>query len=1175
MDKHQAQRHIQAVLGSPFNRENFEDFARNLLNKIEPRDNHYRGGSLWEAYREHITQYWRIGKYTDPNGDSLDILIIETKNLAKLDRARTSLRNFVVRHLKEFNKDYALAAFYSKEDHGADWRFSFIKVEPEAYQDEKGKVKTRSLLSPAKRYSFLVGEHENSYTAQNQLMPLLEMDYADPTLAQIESAFSVEKVTDEFFQQYKDLYLKLFEHLSQAESVTAVFDEAATIRFTKKLLGQIVFLYFLQKKGWLGVAQGEAWGKGNRRFLRDLFQNAVARGQNFYTESLQFLFYEALAHERKNTVDPAYYPRFDCKIPFLNGGLFEADYDWVNVQLIIPNELFRNQEKNKAGDTGTGILDIFDRYNFTIKEDEPLEKEVAVDPEMLGKVFENMLEIAERKSKGAFYTPREIVHYMCQESLIHYLDNALNGNADTYREFGSSQTSFIGNENRTGQLNFTEEEPAIRVPREDLETLIRHGYRMLENDQRVLDKGKETDTYYFQLPASVRTYAVLLDEKLATIKICDPAIGSGAFPVGLLHEVVNARAILQPFTGASQSIYGLKRHAIQTSIYGVDIDASAIDIARLRLWLSLIVDEDDYATIDALPNLDYKIVKGNSLIGFPENWNSPRTQEIEALKDRFFAETEHQQQERLKAEIDTKINQHLANAEKVFGYKIEFDFRLLFSEVWRTKGGFDIVIGNPPYVQIQKSSGTQDQKDWEKQEYKVFAKTGDIYALFYEKGGRILRPGGALTFITSNKWMRTSYGEKLREYFLNDVSIHQLIDLGDSQIFKGATTYTNILVFSKTKQAIVPKVWDVSESFQTNVPLKAMLPEENMAAYSFTADGFVILSQKLALIKKRVEEIGIPIKKWNIIIYRGITTGLNEAFIINANKKQELIAKDPNSAKVIKPILRGRDIKRYEATFTNLWVILAKYNSHKFLENAYPAIYEHLNKHKEKLQNRGQCRYGGKGNLGQHHWLELDNNPTDSYIAEFEGEKILWLEMSHSANFTYEDGTIFVLNTAYILTGTDLKYLLAVLNSSVLNSYFPLISTDVQGKTRRYTKQYVENLPIPKIRDERQRPFEIMVDYILLGKKNNIKLQSAYFEQLIDGMVYELYFPDEIKAAKKEILAHLGNLKPITDDMRDEAKLAIIQSEFDRLYDPSHPVRNHLETLDSVEEVRIIQAALK
>jgi len=1166
VDKQQAQRHIQAVLGSPFNRENFEDFARNLLNKIEARDNHYRGGSLWEAYREHITQYWRIGKYTDPNGDALDILIIETKNLAKLDRARTSLRNFVVRHLKEFNKDYALAAFYSKEDHGADWRFSFIKVEPEAYQDEKGKVKTRSLLSPAKRYSFLVGEHENFHTAKEQLSPLLEMDYADPTLAQIESAFSVEKVTDEFFQQYKDLYLKLFEHLSQSESVTAVFDEAATIRFTKKLLGQIVFLYFLQKKGWLGVAQGEAWGKGNRRFLRDLFQNAVDRGQNFYTESLQFLFYEALADERKNTVDPAYYPRFDCKIPFLNGGLFEADYDWVNVQLIIPNELFSNQEKNKAGDTGTGILDIFDRYNFTVKEDEPLEKEVAVDPEMLGKVFENMLEIAERKSKGAFYTPREIVHYMCQESLIHYLDNALNGNAESYREFGSSQTSFIGNESRTGQLNFTEEEPAIRVPREDLETLIRHGYRMLENDQRVLDKGKETDTYYFQLPASVRTYAVLLDEKLATIKICDPAIGSGAFPVGLLHEVVNARAILQPFTGASQSIYALKRHAIQTSIYGVDIDASAIDIARLRLWLSLIVDEDDYATIDALPNLDYKIVKGNSLIGFPENWNSPRTQEIEALKDRFFAETEHQQQERLKAEIDTKINQHLANAEKVFGYKIEFDFRLLFSEVWRTKGGFDIVIGNPPYVQIQKSSGTQDQKDWEKQEYKVFAKTGDIYALFYEKGGRILRPGGALTFITSNKWMRTSYGEKLREYFLNDVSIHQLIDFGDSQIFKGATTYTNILVFSKTKQAIVPKVWDVSESFQTNVPLKAMLPEENMAAYSFTADGFVILSQKLALIKERIEAVGVPLKKWDIAINFGIKTGLNEAFIINDNQKKELITKDPNSAEIIKPILRGRDIKRYQTTFSDLWLIDTHNgygNTSPIRMDHYPTIKAYLDQYQEKLklrQDKGSTPY---------------NLRSCAYHQEFAKEKILWLEMSPVANFTYDKEGIFVLNTAYILTGANLKYLLAVLNSSVLDSYFPLISTDVRGKTRRYFKQYVEDLPIPQISPECQYPFNILVDYILLVKNIGIKLQSAYFEQLIDGMVYELYFPNEIKAAKKEILAHLGNLTPITDDMRDEAKLAIIQSEFDRLYDPSHPVRNHLETLDSVEEVRIIQAALK
>ena len=585
MDKLQAQLTIDDVLQQPFKREKFINFIRNLLNNIETRNRHYSGNLVPEAYRDHINQYWRMGKYITPDGEEVDILIVEVKSLSNLDRARTTLRNFAINRLKKFDKDYSLIAFYSQEDQGADWRFSFIKIEHEAYQDDKGKVKLKTKLTPARRYSFLVGEHENSYTAQKQLLPLLEADDADPTLEDIEQAFSIEKVTDEFFQQYNELYIKLFEHLktqplfhtdSQAET------EQKVPRFAKKLLGQIVFLYFLQKKGWLGVTKDIPWGKGDKKFLRNRYQHAIEDNKNYYADFLQYLFYEALAQEREEN----WYQRFACKIPFLNGGLFEADYDWKKHPVAIPNALFHNIEKNKAGDIGTGILDVFDRYNFTIKEDEPLEKEVAVDPEMLGKVFENMLEVTERKSKGAFYTPREIVHYMCQESLIHYLQDV-----------------------------------AEHIPNADLEDFVRKGHLFLENDAAALQADKKiasgeqkTTTHSSGLPASIRENASLLDKKLASIRICDPAIGSGAFPVGLLHEIVNARLISQTLAGKNVSAYELKRHCIQQSIYGVDIDASAIDIARLRLWLSLIVDEPDYGAIAALPNLDYKIMQGNSLV---------------------------------------------------------------------------------------------------------------------------------------------------------------------------------------------------------------------------------------------------------------------------------------------------------------------------------------------------------------------------------------------------------------------------------------------------------------------------------------------------------------------------------------------------------------------------------
>ncbi len=323
--------------------------------------------------------------------------------------------------------------------------FLLLKMEYKSELDEKTKkVKTSKEFTPAKRYTFLVGKYEKSHTAKNQLLPLLQNIANNPTIAELEGAFSIEKVTDEFFNQYKELYIKLSEHFENDDHIKEELQKANidNARFTKKLLGQIVFLYFLQKKGWLGVAQNERWGTGRKRFVQELYDQAENDGVNFFKEKLQYLFYEALAKERDN--ENSYYAKLNCRIPFLNGGLFEADYDWRNAHITIPASLFRNDEKNKSGDIGTGALDVFDRYNFTIKEDEPMDKEVAVDPEMLGKVFENMLEVKERKSKGAFYTPREIVHYMCQESLIHYLDNALNSGTSSYQELGSNQTALFG-----------------------------------------------------------------------------------------------------------------------------------------------------------------------------------------------------------------------------------------------------------------------------------------------------------------------------------------------------------------------------------------------------------------------------------------------------------------------------------------------------------------------------------------------------------------------------------------------------------------------------------------------------------------------------------------------------------------------------------------------------------
>lgn len=1196
MDKKSAQNLIEGTFNEAFSEEKFTLFSKNLLNDLEPKSNFYTGNLIWDNFKDHINTYKRIGKYIDPEGEALDVLIVEVKSVIKLERARTVLRNFVIKHLSKFEKDYALVAFYSKEDEGADWRFSFIKLEYlSELNEEKGKVKTKKEFTPAKRYSFLVGKNEKAYTAKNQLLPLLQNIANNPTIDELEAAFSIEKVTDEFFNQYKDLYIKLFEHFENDSHVKSELEKAEidNARFTKKLLGQIVFLYFLQKKGWLGVAQNERWGTGKKRFVQELYEQAKSESVNFFKDKLQYLFYEALAKERDNV--NSYYKRFDCRIPFLNGGLFEADYHWETANITIPETLFRNEEKNKSGDIGTGALDVFDRYNFTIKEDEPLDKEVAVDPEMLGKVFENMLDISERKSKGAFYTPREIVHYMCQESLIHYLDNSLNSGTSSYQELGSDQTAlFGGTTNKKGNLKIElEHSDNIRVPKKDIETYIREGRFALENDERVAVTG-ETKTYKYQLPESIRQNADLIDQKLTDIRICDPAIGSGAFPVGLLHELVNAMLVLKPHFSddylskklksfkipfkesysESRYIYRLKRHIIQESIYGVDIDASAIDIARLRLWLSLVVDEDDLDPIETLPNLDYKIVCGNSLIGLPDGAMKDLKveAELEILKEWFYNITDDIKKKALRQKINSKIRELLDSAETFAGYKIDFDFKLFFSEVWREKGGFDVVIGNPPYIQISKLDETL-KKNLAKMKFETFSSSGDIYECFYENGNRVLGKGGHLCFITSNKWLRANYGTSTRKFFLTKTNPKLLFDFGQEMIFSTAIVHSNILLFQKNKFKNEFKGCQLSKAKLNS--LVQYFRENSISLDYFNEEVWAISTPELIRVKFHIEKIGTKISKWKIDINYGLKTGYNDAFIINEEKKVELEKKDKKNKAIIKPILRGRDTRKYYCNFHNYYLINSHNGSKKEgisridVIKDYPIIFEHLKSFVPKVSNRSD--------LGDH-WTNLRNC---AYLDELEKDKIVFSEIVSEPQFYFDTLKYYPEATAFLITGENLKWLTAFLNSELITVLFRIFYAggELVGKYR-YKKAFLENLPIPEPSKDLNPVIEILVDYLGLYKglfkdKSKELPVGAFFESVVDGLVYEIVFPFEIKSAGKEILKHLGDLKTITDEMSEEEKLAIIQSEFERLYDPNHPVRFAIETLDSIEEVRIIKEALK
>lgn len=775
MDISKAKNLITQTFEHKFDKTQFRNFIVDFLDGINERKAFNVGNAQVKvAFQKNILSYSRVGQYTDKSGEIIDVLTVHVNAKCSLDRSRTMLRNFVADYMHTRQKENALVAFYS--DSTSDWRFSFVKLEMSLQQDDKGNIKIVNEFTPAKRFSYLVGELEPNHTAQSRLINILLKEY--PTLEDIEEAFNVEKVSKEFFANYKELFLKLVDNLKNIRSKDDRINFEFTTRsiteanFCKKLMGQLVFLYFIQKKGWLGVKRSSKWGEGDKKFLRHTFDRAVREGKNFFNDYLEPLFYNALANGER---DEQLFELLDCKIPFLNGGLFDPvnGYDWVNTDIVFDNELFSNNNKTTFGDTGDGILDVFDRYNFTVKEDEPLEKEVAVDPEMLGKVFEELLEVQDRKSKGAFYTPREIVHYMCQESLINYLCTELSATEN--------------------------EENSQSLSKQDIANFIHHSDKFSERENIATQRENKNSVYVHILSDNIRQNAEAIDKALEKIKICDPAIGSGAFPVGMLNEIVRARMALVESNFLKEtrkrSIYEYKRQAIQNSIYGVDIEDGAVEIAKLRLWLSLVVDEENIENIKTLPNLDYKIVRGNSLLGVERNlFNDSLFRQLEELKPQFFEESKKAEKRRLKKQIDAIIKELTKDGT--------FDFEIFFSEVFHEKGGFDVVIANPPYISALecKKIIPSHIRDQYKKSYISAQGAYDLYIIFFELGIKINKKGGTLTYITPSKYLSAEYATALRKYFLNNISIDRISDFSTVKVFESAGVSTIITQVSKTSQ---------------------------------------------------------------------------------------------------------------------------------------------------------------------------------------------------------------------------------------------------------------------------------------------------------------------------------------------------------------------------------------
>ena len=1100
MNKDQARNFVKQTFTHPFDKTRFLDFAKNLVNHLD--ESKAASMQVPNAFKAHVRSCTRLGTYRSPRGELADVLIVNTTGPEKIERTRTALRDFVAHKLKreEDYKEAGIVAFVSPDERN--WRFSYIRMEYQSKRNpDTGKIVAEERVTPARRFSYIVGEGESCHTAQARFLNLLQDTEHDPTLSEIEEAFSVEVVTKEFFTQYVKLFERINESLEKlAKKDKSVAEEfktkgITTVDFAKKLMGQIVFLYFLQKKGWLGVDKGKQWGTGPRSFLRLLADRKYSTYDNFFNDVLEPLFYDTLATDRGYE---AWCEQFNCRIPFLNGGLFEppANYNWKNIDITLPNGLFTNDDYIDVGVSGTGVLDVFDRYNFTVNEAEPLETEVAIDPEMLGKVFENLIEENRRKGLGAFYTPREIVHYMCQESLINYLDNALNQaiskpmvpeNAQQQQLFGKSKIPFAGKNPQQAAL--ARRDRAVLIPREDIETFIRLGEQISHYE------SVET-TYKIRMPKSIKDHARLIDEKLRDITVCDPAVGSAAFLVMMMMQIVRARVALTPyFTDVNERTpYHFKRHAILNSLYGVDVDAGAVEIAKLRLWLSLVVDEEDVKQIKPLPNLDYRVIEGNSLIGLPDGVlrDAQIESELELLRRKLGDETDNERKRQYREEIKKRVQPLLDSAEHYAGYKANFDFRLFFSEVFHGKDGFDIVIANPPYISHDKIDIT---KAFLKNTFRSYEPFADIYCYFIEKGLDLQNSRGVLTFITSNSYLRADYGLPLRKFLRKENEVISIVNLEDAQVFESAIVNVAILITSKSLTA--------SKCFVFNKPVISPIPNfvEYVATNGFHYDQAFLDSKSWSLIppgkihlQKKIEGGHKTLEQLGAKIRLGLATGNNDAFIIDENQRKDFIKSDRKNAEIIKPILRGRDIFRFRYDSPNSYILLTKNGID--VKKDYPDIYKYLDGFGRSFKNRGA--------QGQH-WTNLR---AVAFFDDFKKPKIVWIELTDTGRFALCAEEIYLLNSAYFMLPppeANIRYLLGILNSELIHFYLGLIAETSGMGTSRWINNHVKDFPIPQTTIDQQKPIVTLVDRITTAKRRNPDADASAMEREIDQLVYQLY----------------------------------------------------------------------
>tara|TARA_B100001029_G_C15062337_1_gene459638 strand:- start:328 stop:3411 length:3084 start_codon:yes stop_codon:yes gene_type:complete len=731
MDKTAAANLVKETFNYPFDENKFSNFSSKLLKSLDRslESSWQSNNNLPESLKEYINGYKILGNQRNSNGEVLIVVTAKLSSENVVEKSRHIQRNFATHIIENKGADACLISFFA--ENYEDWRFSIVKIDYRREVSEKGKTQIKKNITNVKRFSYLVGRNEPNHTAQSQLSPLI-ISEKKPSIDDLVEAFSVDKINDSFFNSYRDLCFEVSNELNNLvnkdDKIKNIFsnNNLTTINFSKKLMGQIVFIYFLQKKGLMGIEKDlngnyKRWGTGSKNFLRQLYSKKYCDYDNFFNDVLEPLFYIALNSE--NEFDP----KLNCKVPFLNGGLFEPinDYNWEESDIKINNDILEK------------ILDVFDQYNFTVNEEDPVEKEVAINPEMLGHIFESLIEENLRRSKGTFYTPSHIVEHMSKNTIFYFLKNKIKST----EQFSKELNFFINNYDKS-VIN-------------------------LKISKTILEKKNE------------------IVKNLKEITILDPSVGSGAFLVSMLQIITNILLVLDENINQN-SKYKYKRELIQNNLFGVDIDESSIEIAKLRLWLSLTIDVHETEIIEPLPNLDYNIVSGDSLAEIDHNFeNFVETDELLKLKKKYKNISS------LKKKREQKIIiSHLE--EKLFS-KNSFDIKLKFQDIFSPQvEGFDVIVGNPPYDVYHQEKKSQIKFFRSSKTYtNALGGKLNAYKLFLAKSVTLLKPNGILTKIFQNSFTADKTAKDLRKFFIENTEINQIEsfperDNPNKRVFKSA-----------------------------------------------------------------------------------------------------------------------------------------------------------------------------------------------------------------------------------------------------------------------------------------------------------------------------------------------------------------------------------------------------